>query len=153
DGWGGMIDLPVETDRQALRLLAALLADPGDEQEFAIRGSRALVRRLTPAPLDGRRPAAPWQTRGTVIVTGGTGALGGHVCRWLARSGAQHLVLVSRRGPGGHGVTDLVSELRTLGAAEVSVVAADVSDRSALAALIAELDAAGRDITGVVHAA
>ncbi|MEK8170170.1 KR domain-containing protein [Streptomyces sp. M19] len=33
------------------------------------------------------------------MVTGGTGTLGGHVARWLARNGAEHLVLTSRRGP------------------------------------------------------
>ncbi|WP_234332627.1 KR domain-containing protein [Streptomyces sp. NRRL S-87] len=31
--------------------------------------------------------------------TGGTGALGGHVARWLAANGAEHLLLAGRRGP------------------------------------------------------
>ncbi|MCK2145461.1 KR domain-containing protein [Streptomyces sp. WAC00276] len=31
-------------------------------------------------------------------MTGGTGALGAHVARWLAARGAAHLVLTSRRG-------------------------------------------------------
>ncbi|WP_159057146.1 acyltransferase domain-containing protein, partial [Streptomyces scabiei] len=32
-----------------------------------------------------------WRPRGTVLVTGGTGGIGGHVARWLAREGAGHL--------------------------------------------------------------
>ncbi|MBH5338518.1 acyltransferase domain-containing protein [Streptomyces pactum] len=42
-----------------------------------------------------------WTPRGTTLVTGGTGALGAHVARWLAGAGAEHLLLVSRRGPRG----------------------------------------------------
>ncbi|WP_128382275.1 type I polyketide synthase, partial [Streptomyces cavernae] len=150
DGWGGMVDLPADPDPRALHVLAAVLAAPGHDQEFAVRDGRALVRRLTPAPVSG--PATPWQVRGTVVVTGGTGALGGHVSRLLAARGARDLVLVSRRGPDADGAPDLVAELRALGA-KATVVAADVADRATVAALIADLDAAGRDITGVVHAA
>ncbi|MER5555945.1 type I polyketide synthase, partial [Streptomyces sp. NPDC002793] len=150
DGWGGLIDLPVDPEPSELRALASVLASPGDEQEFSVRDGRVLVRRLVPAPVTGA--ATPWRVRGTVVVTGGTGALGGHVCRLLAARGARDLVLVSRRGPDGEGVAELVAELRGLGA-EVSTVAADVADRDAVAALIADLDAEGREITGVVHAA
>ncbi|MDX2808531.1 KR domain-containing protein, partial [Streptomyces scabiei] len=49
------------------------------------------------------RPAAPahadaCQQRGTLLVTGGTGGVGAHLARWLAEGGAEHLVLVGRRG-------------------------------------------------------
>ncbi|WP_225851367.1 zinc-binding dehydrogenase, partial [Streptomyces sp. HPF1205] len=46
----------------------------------------------------------------TVLITGGTGALAGHVARHLAERGARNLLLLSRRGPAAPGVADLVEE-------------------------------------------
>ncbi len=51
----------------------------------------------------------------TVLVTGGTGGVGAHVARWLAREGAEHLVLTSRRGAGAPGAEALTAELRAQG--------------------------------------
>ncbi|WP_290063286.1 SDR family NAD(P)-dependent oxidoreductase, partial [Amycolatopsis solani] len=91
----------------------------------------------------------PWQPRGTVLVTGGTGALGAHVARWLATAGAEKIVLTSRRGRQAPGAEDLVTELTGLGA-EVTIAACDVADRAALAEL---LDGIRDGLTAVVHAA
>ena len=49
-----------------------------------------------------------------VLVTGGTGALGAQVARWLASIGAEHLVLISRRGPAAPGAAELEDELTAL---------------------------------------
>ncbi|MGW3152386.1 SDR family NAD(P)-dependent oxidoreductase, partial [Streptomyces sp. NPDC001177] len=88
-----------------------------------------------------------WSPRGTVLITGGTGALGGHVARWLAGAGAEHLVLTSRRGLDAPGAAGLVAELEATGVA-VTVAMCDVADRSALAALLAE-----HPVNAVVHTA
>jgi NADPH:quinone reductase-like Zn-dependent oxidoreductase len=93
-------------------------------------------------------PAAPREP-GAVLVTGGTGMLGGLVAGHLARTGrAAGLVLVSRSGPAAAGAAGLAAELAAAGAG-VRVAACDTGDRAALAAL---LDRAG-PLTGVVHAA
>ncbi|MFD7909097.1 beta-ketoacyl reductase, partial [Kitasatospora sp. NPDC059747] len=103
------------------------------------------------------QPSAPdapdgWTApRGTLLVTGGTGALGAHVARWLARAGAEHLLLVGRRGSGAPGAQELSDELEGLGT-RVTVAACDVADRDALAALLAAVPAE-HPLTGVVHAA
>ncbi|MDH6130553.1 acyl transferase domain-containing protein/acyl carrier protein, partial [Kitasatospora sp. GP82] len=68
-----------------------------------------------------------------------------------AEQGVRHLVLTSRRGLDAPGVPELVVELSALGAG-VEVVACDVSDRAALAALLDGVTAVRR-LTGVVHAA
>ncbi|MEK8173566.1 SDR family NAD(P)-dependent oxidoreductase [Streptomyces sp. M19] len=73
--------------------------------------------------------------RGTVLITGGTGGLGAFVARWAVERGAEHVVLLSRRGPEAVGARLLTGELETLGA-RVTVAACDVTDRSALAAVI-----------------
>ncbi|MCM4084142.1 type I polyketide synthase [Paractinoplanes hotanensis] len=140
DRWGGLIDLP-ETGADGL---AAALAGAGDEDQIALRDGETLVRRLRPAL---PKPGRGWRPTGTVLITGGTGALGGHVARWAARHGATGLVLASRRGLEGAG--DLLADLADLGA-KVTVIACDLTARDQVAELVAGLP---DDLTAVVHAA
>ncbi|MFC5905604.1 SDR family NAD(P)-dependent oxidoreductase, partial [Streptomyces zhihengii] len=91
---------------------------------------------------------AGWPPSGTVLITGGTGALGSEVARWLAGRGVPHLVLTSRTGVAPDG---LVEELATLGA-RVTVAACDVADRDALARVLADVPV-DVPLTGIVHAA
>ena len=89
---------------------------------------------------------------GSVLVTGGTGVLGGLVARHLvADCGVRSVVLASRRGYEAPGALELEAELVGLGA-EVAVVACDVGDREQLAALVEGVAGEFR-LTGVVHAA
>nr|WP_259408414.1 type I polyketide synthase [Streptomyces akebiae] len=146
--WGGLIDLPTDPGPRAMSRLAAVLAGTGEDQA-AIRPTGVFVprlRRAEPAP-----PGRTWQSSGTVLVTGGTGGVGAHVARWLAASGAEHLLLLSRRGPEAPGAAELAAELRESGA-EVTVAAVDAADHDALAAVLAGLPAA-QPLTAVFHAA
>jgi acyl transferase domain-containing protein/NADPH:quinone reductase-like Zn-dependent oxidoreductase/thioesterase domain-containing protein/short-subunit dehydrogenase/acyl carrier protein len=96
-------------------------------------------------------PAAS-RVPGTVLVTGGTGTLGGLAARHLALTGrASHVVLASRSGPGAAGAAALAAGIAGAGAG-VLVAACDGADRQALAGLV---DRAGRQapLTAVVHAA
>ncbi|WP_326794335.1 type I polyketide synthase [Streptomyces sp. NBC_01808] len=157
--WGGLIDLPgtpAGLDARGRAELAGLLGGAPDgsgapaEDQIALRadGPRARrLRRTTPA----RKADAQWPPRGTVLVTGGTGGLGAHAARWLAANGAEHLLLVSRRGPAAPGADELRSELTGLGA-EVTIAACDVTDRAALAALLAGVPEE-TPLTAVLHAA
>ncbi|WP_370966489.1 type I polyketide synthase [Amycolatopsis sp. cg9] len=145
--WGGLLDLPAEPDAATAGLLAAALSGVDDEDQVAIRPSGLLARRLVRAPFT--PPAERWKPRGTVLITGGTGALGAHVARRLATDGAEHLVLTSRRGPDAPGAADLEAELTALGT-RVTIAACDVADRDSLAALLAGL---GEPVRAVVHAA
>ncbi|MEV0639959.1 SDR family NAD(P)-dependent oxidoreductase [Streptomyces sp. NPDC050619] len=89
---------------------------------------------------------------GTVLITGGTGALGSAVARRLVeRHGIRHLLLTNRRGATAPGADALVSDLTARGA-EVTVAACDVSDRTALRRLLDAVPA-DRPLTGVVHTA
>ncbi|MGX1633245.1 type I polyketide synthase [Streptomyces albidoflavus] len=92
-----------------------------------------------------------WNPEGTVLITGGTGALGGHLARRFARAGMRHLLLTSRRGADAPGAAELAAELRELGA-EVTVAACDTADREATAALLDGVPAA-HPLTAVVHTA
>ena len=133
--WGGLVDLPADPGARAWQRVVAALAGRDGEDQIAVRASGTYGRRLVPA---GSAPVRRAYTpRGTVLVTGGTGALGGHVARWLAAAGAEHLVLTGRRGPDAPGAGELAAELRASGT-EVTLAACDVADREALAALLAE---------------
>ncbi|MCN9244812.1 SDR family NAD(P)-dependent oxidoreductase [Streptomyces sp. RY43-2] len=147
--WGGLIDLPAELDQRAQdRFVAALAGVDAQEDQLAVRttgvfGCR-LVRAGTPAADNGWRPS------GTVLVTGGTGALGRHVARWLAAEGAEHLVLASRRA-GAADTDGLVAELAALGT-RVTVADCDAADRTALARLLASVPE-DAPLTAVMHVA
>ncbi|GAA4216179.1 SDR family NAD(P)-dependent oxidoreductase [Microbispora amethystogenes] len=101
------------------------------------------------APVPGGRALDP---DGTVLITGGTGGLGGCVARHLVTAyGVRRLVLTSRRGDAAPGAAELREELTGLGA-DVVIAACDVADRAALAAVIDAIPA-GHPLTGVVHTA
>ncbi|MEU6314740.1 SDR family NAD(P)-dependent oxidoreductase [Streptomyces sp. NPDC047014] len=85
-------------------------------------------------------------------MTGGTGALGARVARWLAREGAEHIVLTSRGGALAPGADDLAAELTAAGA-RVTLVPCDLGDPAQVAALVAEAQREGDRIGAVVHAA
>ncbi|MFG2050638.1 SDR family NAD(P)-dependent oxidoreductase [Micromonospora sp. NPDC048935] len=137
---GRLVLVDVDGDTTATALIPAAVAT--GEPQLAIRSGRLYAPRLAAAA-----PGAdvPDLSGDTVLVTGGTGALGGVVARHLVRRhGVRRLVLLSRRGVAQEG---LVEELTGAGA-QVWLAAADVADRAALAAVLAE-----HPVTAVVHTA
>ncbi|CAM5373230.1 Erythronolide synthase, modules 1 and 2 OS=Streptomyces lavendulae subsp. lavendulae OX=58340 GN=eryA5 PE=4 SV=1 [Streptomyces lavendulae subsp. lavendulae] len=151
DRWGGLLDLPAQADDRTLERLVGVLAGDGSEDQVALRPSGLFGRRLVHASLADAPLAPAWKPRGTTLVTGGTGALGAHVARWLAENGAEHLILTSRRGDGAPGAATLREELAVLGA-RVTISACDMADRDAVAALLASVPAE-QPLTAVVHTA
>ncbi|WP_156674159.1 type I polyketide synthase [Nocardia terpenica] len=144
--WGGLVDLgDLGSD---LATAVAVIGTGTDEDQLAVREGRVLARRMildTPTG-DG----SSWRTSGTALVTGGTGALGGHVARWLADAGAERLILTSRRGPDAPGAAELAEELGGRGV-DVRIVASDLTradDRAELEKLLA-----GHQVRTVVHTA
>ncbi|MFK4107061.1 type I polyketide synthase, partial [Streptomyces sp. NPDC019531] len=134
-------------DRIAEAVGAALAVG---EPETGLREGAVCVPRLVVRDEAADAPGVSFALGGTVLVTGGTGALGGYAARHLVeRHGVRHLLLTSRRGPQAPGAAELCAELEALGA-EVSVVAADVSDAEAVAGLLATVQDE-HPLTAVVH--
>ncbi|WP_410641655.1 type I polyketide synthase [Amycolatopsis sp. lyj-346] len=150
--WGGLVDLPDgDLDERAIDRLCAVLAGDSGEDQVSVRPEGAFGRRLARAPRRGA-PARRWTPEGTVLITGGTGALGAHVARWLVRQGARNLVLASRSGASAPGAAELRAELGADGA-DVRVVACDFADRAQVERLVEELAADGNPVKAVVHTA
>ncbi|WP_343233631.1 type I polyketide synthase [Streptomonospora sp. PA3] len=149
--WGGLVDLPARPDRATAALLHTVLCAPGREDQLAVRAAGVRARRLVRAPAPAAR--SPWRPAGTVLITGGTGALGAHTARYLAGRGGPHLhlLLAGRRGPDAPGAAALAADLRATGTG-VTLAACDVADRSALEHLLASVPAE-HPLSAVVHTA
>nr|WP_205615392.1 type I polyketide synthase [Streptomyces harenosi] len=142
----GLLD--VDTEPVPWDAVAALVAE---EPQLAVRAGRVMVPRMVRAESGGGAPPDAFGP-GTVLVTGGTGTLGGIVARHLVTAhGVRRLLLVSRSGAASPGAARLVAELTGLGA-EAVPVACDTADRAALARLLDTIPAEA-PLTAVVHAA
>ncbi|MDX3234009.1 SDR family NAD(P)-dependent oxidoreductase, partial [Streptomyces sp. ME19-01-6] len=151
-----LIEAGPERIGEMLRELLALF-DRGvltlpDITTWDVRRAPEAFRALSQARLVGKAvlvlPPAP-DPEQTVLITGGTGALGRHVAKHLVTThGARKLVLASRSGREAPGCAQLAAELAGAGAV-VRIVACDVGEKDELAKLLQEIP----DLTGVVHTA
>ncbi|GAT67123.1 beta-ketoacyl synthase [Planomonospora sphaerica] len=160
--WGGVVDLgrsPRDPDG-----FAGVLRAVRGEDVVAVRDGEPSVPRLRRP--DGEPGGAPAACRpdGTYLVTGGLGALGLEVARWLADRGARRIVLAGRTAlpprdrwddPADAGLAAKVAAVRALERRGVTVVtvALDVADARAAAAALSPAALGLPPIRGVVHAA
>ncbi len=147
------IDLdPGEGLYQVSDLFDELIRADRSEDEIAFRNGRRLVLRL-PRCETGEKQGRPAVTRGdgNYLITGGLTGLGLATARWLAETGARHLVLTGRSAPGAEARL-AIAELERAGVC-IAVVQADVARRDDVDRLFREIDAAGVPLAGVIHSA
>jgi acyl transferase domain-containing protein/NAD(P)-dependent dehydrogenase (short-subunit alcohol dehydrogenase family)/acyl carrier protein len=144
-----LIDLPA-ADTTAVSSLTTAIATA--QSQIAVRDGRLLTPTLRrPAAVGGNVGVAESVGTGTVLITGGTGALGAVVARHLAAEGVRSLLLLSRRGLAAPGAEVLREELSAAGV-RVEIVACDVSDRDELAAVVAGVPVE-YPLSAVIHTA
>jgi amino acid adenylation domain-containing protein len=148
--WGGMIDLAPDAllDDAATRLLEEIGNSEG-EDHLAFRGGQRYVARLKQS----RVPESQVQLRtdSSYLITGGLGALGLKVARWMVEQGAKHLILTSRHAAS-------IAEQETLNQIEqaggkILVAQADVSLQEDMVKLFEEIKTTMPPLRGIIHAA
>ncbi|MGC9543166.1 SDR family NAD(P)-dependent oxidoreductase, partial [Streptomyces sp. UG1] len=147
---GRLVLIDLDDDEASTTALPQALAD--GEPQLALRAGTAHIPRLSRTAPTQDAAASALDPAGTVLITGGTGALGSLVARHLVeRHGVRHLLLTSRGGASAPGALELEAELLAHGA-EVTIAACDAADREALAALLAGIPDE-HPLTAVIHAA
>ena len=147
------VDLSVMNPLKDVTVLCDEL-ERGVDDQVAVRNGVRYVARLTE-----RRGTDSANSSGSpvvidaesnVLVTGGLGALGLEVARWLVERGARHVTLVGRRAPE-PSAQAVIHELEQAGA-EMLVLQADVSNREDVQSVFEQADKRAL-VRGIVHAA
>lgn len=133
----------------------------------AFRGAKRYVQELVAVESEDTA-TPPWRENGTFLITGGLGGIGMLMAEHLARTRKANLVLVSRRGlparttwdewvqlRGGDRTAELIRRIRAIenAGSEVEVMAADVTDRSAMQKVVGVAVQRFGALHGVVHTA
>ncbi len=153
--WGGLVDLGAtgssSPSSDAAALLLELLSGEAEDQ-VALRAGRRFAARLVRATVP-RASNIPFDIEGQYLITGGLGALGVEVAKWLVtRHGIKHLFLVSRRGEKDPNGEPVRRALATLGADAV-IREADVTSERDVRRLLGWIKKSGRPLKGIFHCA
>lgn len=144
--WGALIDLPQEVTAATQHIFTAILKEKNQEKLLAIRASGLYAQKLKQANLP--QQGHSWQTKGTALITGGTGALGLATAHWLIEKGIEKLVLLSRSGEQNEKAQHILADLKAKGV-QVTIKRADVSNEADLKTVFGELE----DVKVIIHAA
>jgi len=131
--------------------LLKVLDRPATEDHVACRGGRLLVARLVRSRPPVRVEEPAFRADGTYLITGGLAGLGLLVAGWMVERGARHLVLMARRDPAPVAL-EAIARMEGAGAT-VLVRRGDASREDQVEAILAEIDAGGPPLRGVVHSA
>ncbi|MEG4499882.1 SDR family NAD(P)-dependent oxidoreductase [Microcoleus sp. F10-C6] len=149
------LDLPPFVEESDIQLLLEELWFPDSENQIAyrqgVRHVARLVRRTLPIDKSADSKQFSLQANSSYLITGGLGALGLKVAQWMLEQGAKHLVLMSRRGVSAI-AQEAIAQLEQAGT-QVNVVKGDVANPSDVARILAEIQATGIPLRGIVHAA
>ncbi|WP_218081869.1 type I polyketide synthase [Anthocerotibacter panamensis] len=144
--WGGLVDLDLTTPAQAKNLVEELLGSDGEDQ-LAFRAGERLTARLVQERISKTTPLA-LSIEGSYLVTGGLGALGLQVARWLVDRGARSLVLVGRKGPSASAI-EVLAALEQAGA-QILVLQADIAQFAEVERVLGHVLL---PLKGIIHAA
>lgn len=146
DIWGGLID--VDSNKSTAALTTHLL-DDSNEDQLILKDQQRYVARLVEASL----PTTQFDIKAdaTYLITGGLGALGLNLARWLVQQGARHLALLGRRAPSAEATT-AIEQLQQSGAT-VMTLQADVTVADDLRSALAQMADSLPPLQGIVHAA
>ncbi|ORW17621.1 beta-ketoacyl synthase [Mycobacterium nebraskense] len=145
------VDLSVGGGPEEVGALFREVWADGRDGDVALRGGRRYVERLNHYDAPEPTETVAFTEEATYLITGGLGALGLVVAKWMAEHGARHLVVMGRGGASASAQESL-DALRA-GGTEVIVAQADVAKADEVAAVIESIGESMPPLRGVVHAA
>lgn len=150
--FGGLVDLdPAESEGDA-SLLFQEIWTPEDEGQVAFRGGQRYVARLKRC--EARKTSEKsfsLHPEATYLITGGLGALGIEIARWMVEKNARNVVLVGRSKASSK-ASEALNQMEACGA-RVLVINGDVSCEGDVTRILAEIDQSLPPLRGIVHAA
>ncbi|TSA37951.1 MAG: SDR family NAD(P)-dependent oxidoreductase [Methylococcaceae bacterium] len=105
-----------------------------------------------PPPPVAKKSSLKLSPKASYLVTGGLGGFGLRTADWLVEKGAKHLILLSRRGAQTEEALTALAGFAKQGV-QVTVCACDITDKSALAALLSDCAIRLPPLKGIFHAA
>ncbi len=144
--WGGIIDLDPTSEIANADYLLTAISNAKNEDRLAIRSTDLYAARLS--KIDNLPPnkSLTLKSDNAYLITGGWGALGLQVARWLLAKGAKHLVLVGRSKPN----RDAQKEIdRLSNNATIEIESIDISQLELVQNLVNNYP----KLTGIIHAA
>jgi acyl transferase domain-containing protein/pimeloyl-ACP methyl ester carboxylesterase/acyl carrier protein len=168
--WGGIVDLASQANANEANLLLTAITNSEKEDRIAIRNEQTYVGRLKKSQKSvvgagfvdkfsletNNLFAKPARTKvksqkSSYLITGGLGALGLKLARWLVEQGARNLVLVGRSHPDSE-AKGAIADLEQKGVT-IFVAQADVSVEADVVKVLEESKASLPPIAGIIHAA
>jgi acyl transferase domain-containing protein/acyl carrier protein len=152
--WGGLIDLSSSPTSDEVAALLTEIADSQGEDHLALHSGQRYVARLIRGKFElnsiGNLQSVICD-RSTYLITGGLGALGQKIARWMVDRGARHLVLTGRRSvsPDAQETIDFLEQA----GAQVLIETADVSNQEDVSRLLAAVKHSMPPLRGILHAA
>nr|WCO03995.1 AjuB [Cystobacter sp.] len=150
DLWGGLVDLEPGAPEAEISALFSELTSSREAPQVAFREGHRWTARLE-AGASVPSVAPRFEADATYLVTGGLGALGRRLARWLVERGARHVVLVGRRSPS----EEIAAELRVLEekGARVTVLQGDMARAEDVAHVMDSIQGSLPPLKGILHAA
>ena len=147
------VDLDDDTDESAAAMLLGELLATDSEERVRWKSGARYGARLAPLDINVARSREQpvVSAHKTYLLTGGLGALGIEVGRWLVQRGARHLALVGRKGPAEPALA-AIREWEQAGVT-VAVFSADVARLPDISNAFDELRRTQPPLGGIVHAA
>jgi acyl transferase domain-containing protein/acyl carrier protein len=144
------LDLDPAEDVNLQDLLKELLY-PDKEEEIALRQGIRKVSRLVRYHTQNSAEQLVFNKDSTYLITGGLGALGLVVARWMVEQGVRYLVLTGRSKLT-NDTENAITHLEQAGA-KVLVMQADVSKQKDVATVLAKIQTYYPPLRGIFHAA
>ena len=147
--WGGMVDLnPLAPEGEVEMLLTQI--QHTHEDHLAFRQGQLYAPRLLKQFL---KPSETFvlKDHSTYLITGGFGALGLQVGKWMVEQGAKHLVLIGRRKPSDKAI-EVIRQLEQQGT-QVLILQGDVSKPQDVTQILEIIDSSAPPLKGIIHAA